>query len=118
MFETAVQFDMRLPELFCGFPRSPGEPPIPYPVACLPQAWAAGSLFMLLQACLGLKVDGWRGEIQIDRPRLPSGVNRLSLRRLVVGQEKVDLTFEHMGERVVAFADGVDQSGVTIRTQL
>ncbi|WP_424140535.1 glycogen debranching N-terminal domain-containing protein [Roseomonas chloroacetimidivorans] len=118
MFETAVQFDMRLPELFCGFPRSPGEPPIPYPVACLPQAWAAGSLFMLLQACLGLKVDGWRGEIQIDRPRLPSGVNRLSLRRLVVGQEQVDLTFERMGERVVAFADGADQSGVAIRAQL
>ena len=32
----------------------PGEAPIAYPVACLPQAWAAGSVFMLLQACLGL----------------------------------------------------------------
>ena len=32
----------------------PGEPPIAYPVACLPQAWAAGSVFMMLQACLGL----------------------------------------------------------------
>ena len=42
MFETAVRLDMRLPELFCGFPRRPGEPPIAYPVACLPQAWAAG----------------------------------------------------------------------------
>jgi glycogen debranching enzyme len=118
MFEAAVQFDMRLPELFCGFPRSSGEPPIPYPVACLPQAWAAGSLFMLLQACLGLSIDGWRGEIRIDRPRLPSGVNRLSLRRLIVGQEQVDLTFERMGERIVAFADGTDQSGVAIRAQL
>ncbi|MDJ0390919.1 amylo-alpha-1,6-glucosidase [Roseomonas sp. E05] len=118
MFEAAVQFDMRLPELFCGFPRSSGEPPIPYPVACLPQAWAAGSLFMLLQACLGLSIDGWRGEIRIDRPRLPSGVNRLSLRRLIVGQEQVDLTFERMGERVVAFADGTDQNGAAIRIRL
>src|SRR5690606_25580950 len=42
LFETAAHFDMRLPELFCGFPRAPGEPPVAYPVACLPQAWAAG----------------------------------------------------------------------------
>jgi rod shape-determining protein MreD len=53
LFEAAVRFDMRLPELYCGFPRSAGEPPIAYPVACLPQAWSAGSIFMVLQACLG-----------------------------------------------------------------
>ncbi|MGH8078200.1 MAG: amylo-alpha-1,6-glucosidase, partial [Lysobacter sp.] len=52
-FETAVHFEMRLPELFCGFTRAQGAPPIAYPVACLPQAWAAGSPFMLLQASLG-----------------------------------------------------------------
>ena len=65
MFEAAVKFDMRLPELFCGFERRAGESPIAYPVACLPQAWASGSVFMLLQACLGLSIDGWRGEIHI-----------------------------------------------------
>ena len=43
----------RLPELFCGFPRRPGEGPTLYPVACAPQAWAAGAVFMLLQAALG-----------------------------------------------------------------
>jgi glycogen debranching enzyme len=106
MFETAVRFNMRLPELFCGFPRAAGEPPIPYPVACLPQAWAAGAIFMMLQACLGLRVDGERGEILIDRPHLPEGVDRLSIRRILVGAEHVDLTFERMGSRVVAFADG------------
>ena len=52
-FEAATHFGMRLPELYCGFERSPGEAPVAYPVACLPQAWAAGSVFMLLQACLG-----------------------------------------------------------------
>ena len=41
---------MRLPELFCGFERAAGEPPVAYPVACLPQAWASGSVFMVLQA--------------------------------------------------------------------
>ena len=60
MFEAAVQFNMRLPELFCGFPRSAGDAPVAYPVACLPQAWSAGSAFMLMQACLGIRIDGWR----------------------------------------------------------
>ena len=82
MFEAAVHFDMRLPELFCGFARRAGEAPVAYPVACLPQAWASGSVFMLLQACLGLRVDGWRGEIHVDRPRLPIGIDRLTIRHL------------------------------------
>ncbi|HEY5046503.1 MAG TPA: glycogen debranching N-terminal domain-containing protein, partial [Rhizomicrobium sp.] len=43
-FEAAVRFDMRMPELFCGFARAPGEPPVAYPVACLPQAWSAGAV--------------------------------------------------------------------------
>src|SRR3546814_19996970 len=55
MFETASHFEMRLPELFCGFPRKHGNTPVSYPVACLPQAWAAGAGFMLLQACLGVE---------------------------------------------------------------
>jgi glycogen debranching enzyme len=106
MFESAVQFNMRLPELFCGFPRAASEPPIPYPVACLPQAWAAGAIFMLLQSCLGVSIDGERGEIHIDHPFLPMGVDRLFIKRLFVGNAHVDLTFERMGNRVVAFADG------------
>src|SRR3546814_9762394 len=34
MFETASHFEMRLPELFCGFPRKHGNTPVSYPVAC------------------------------------------------------------------------------------
>ena len=59
LFEAALSFDQyRMPELFCGFPQSPGEGPTLYPVACAPQAWAAASVFLLFQACLGLEVDG------------------------------------------------------------
>jgi len=105
MFEAAVHFDMHLPELFCGFPRAPGEPPIAYPVACLPQAWAAGSVFMLLQAQLGIRVDGWRGEIHVDHPRLPQGIDRLVVHDLAVGSQRVNLTFQRIGRRVVAFPD-------------
>ncbi|MDX8445241.1 amylo-alpha-1,6-glucosidase [Mesorhizobium captivum] len=102
-FESAVHFNMRLPELFCGFTRAPGEAPIAYPVACLPQAWSAGSTFMLMQACLGLEIDGWEGELHITRPRLPAGIDTLTLRHLSVGDKSVDLTFQRVGDRVVAF---------------
>ncbi|MCX7513974.1 glycogen debranching N-terminal domain-containing protein [Frateuria hangzhouensis] len=105
-FEAAVHFGMRLPELFCGFARATGEPPIAYPVACLPQAWAAGSVFMMLQACLGLTVDGRRGEVRIDRPHLPDGVDRLTLHKLDVGGDTIDLGFERIGSRTVAFRAG------------
>ena len=114
MFEAAVKFDMRLPELFCGFARQAGEPPIAYPVACVPQAWASGSVFMLLQACLGLRVDGWRGEIHVDRPRLPIGIDRLTVRHLAVGGTRVDLTFQRVGERVAVCSEGSDPSPVPL----
>jgi len=102
-FESAVHFNMRLPELFCGFTRAPGEAPIAYPVACLPQAWSAGSAFMLMQACLGLRIDGWNGEIHVTRPRLPIGIDNLTIRHLAVADNAVDLTFQRVGDRVGAF---------------
>ncbi|RUV97843.1 amylo-alpha-1,6-glucosidase [Mesorhizobium sp. M1A.F.Ca.IN.022.07.1.1] len=102
-FESAVHFNMRLPELFCGFTRAPGEAPIAYPVACLPQAWSAGSTFMLMQACLGLEIDGWKGELRVTRPRMPIGIDTLTLRHLSVGNKTIDLTFQRVGDRVVAF---------------
>ena len=59
LFEAGLYFDLhRMPELFCGFAQDPGEGPVLYPVACAPQAWAAASVFLLLQACLGLEVNG------------------------------------------------------------
>ncbi len=114
VFAAAVHFEMRLPELFCGFARVAGEAPTGYPVACLPQAWAAGAAFMLLQACLGITVDGERGEIHIDRPRLPNGIDRLTLLHLAVGEVTIDLTFQRVGERVTAFPDGAEPSPVPI----
>ena len=107
-------FDMRLPELFCGFGRSAGAAPIAYPVACLPQAWASGAVFMLLQACLGLRIDGWGGTVHVDRPRLPTGIDRLTIRRLVVGGAMVDLTFQRVGDRVAVFPEGRDPSPVPL----
>jgi glycogen debranching enzyme len=115
MFETASHFEMRLPELFCGFPRKHGATPVSYPVACLPQAWAAGAGFMLLQACLGIDVDGRGGEIRVHRPRLPLGVDQVSVRGLEVGECRVDLVFQRSGEHVVAFTEGRDAGAVPVR---
>jgi glycogen debranching enzyme len=115
MFETATHFDMRLPELFCGFARGHGTTPVSYPVACLPQAWAAGSAFMLLQACLGVSIDGWRDEVHVIRPRLPQGIEQVALRGLQVGERHVDLVFRRFGSRVVAFSEGPDAHRVPLR---
>jgi glycogen debranching enzyme len=115
MFEAAVHFDLRLPELFCGFPRAQGSTPVAYPVACLPQAWAAGSAFMLLQACLGLEIDGWRGEIRVERPMLPPGIDHVTVRRIAVGDHRVDVVFQRQGDRVATHLEGRDAAVVPLR---
>ena len=114
MFETAVSFEMRLPELFCGFPRAPGEPPVAYPVACLPQAWAAGAIFMMLQAALGISIDGWRGEITVEHPRLPVGIDSLRIEGLRVGHTYADLMFQHAGDRVIAVPGRRSGAGIAV----
>lgn len=105
MFEAATHLEMRLPELFCGFQRAAGEPPVAYPVACLPQAWAAGAVFMLLQACLGLRVHGELAEVEIHHPTLPLGIDRLSLYDLQVGAGSIDLTFERQDSRIAVHSN-------------
>lgn len=43
---AALQPDLRPPELVAGYPRS-AAPPVPYPVACRPQAWSSAALLYL-----------------------------------------------------------------------
>jgi glycogen debranching enzyme len=113
-FEAAVHFDMRLPELFCGFSRRQGAPPVAYPVACLPQAWAAGSGLMLLQACLGIEVDGVQNMVEINRPELPTGIEDVRINDLLIGDRRFDLVFRKAGERISAFAEGEGASGLAV----
>jgi len=94
MFEATLHFELhRTPELFCGFLRRAGAGPILYPVACSPQSWAAGSPFLLLQACLGLMVDAPRRIVTLHRPVLPEGLESVDLGELTVGDSKVELVF-------------------------
>jgi glycogen debranching enzyme len=113
-FEAAVRFEMRMPELFCGFSRERGEPPVAYPVACLPQAWSSGAVFMLLQACLGLRVDGFRREIHVDRPQLPIGIDNLIVRGITIGEDSIDIEFQRQGDRVVAAPRGRGRGGIPL----
>jgi glycogen debranching enzyme len=108
LFQAAVNFDMRLPELFCGFPRRRGEPPTAYPVACLPQAWAAGSPFMMLEACLGVTIDAERREVLIEQPMLPEGIDWIEIGDLRVGDASVSITFRRVAGKVVASAEQGD----------
>ncbi|WP_421730967.1 glycogen debranching N-terminal domain-containing protein [Brevundimonas sp.] len=106
IYTAASHFQMRLPELFCGFEREPGEGPIAYPVACLPQAWAAGSAFLMLQASLGVDVDALEGVVTVANPTLPAGVERMTVSDLKVGGSRVDLIFERIGEGTVLMPRG------------
>ncbi|HEV2082022.1 MAG TPA: amylo-alpha-1,6-glucosidase [Brevundimonas sp.] len=102
IYAAAAHFQLRLPELFCGFERQTGEPPIAYPVACMPQAWAAGSVFLMLQAALGVSIDAFDGRVDVDDPVLPPGIERLNLWNLQVGDARLDLAFRHVeGHTVV-----------------
>lgn len=94
MFKVAkAQPDWRLPELFCGFDTKYSEKPVWYPVSCSPQAWAAGSVFMMLQGSLGLTVDAEKHVVRVKHPQLPDGVSKLEVKDLSVGSDKVNLTF-------------------------
>jgi glycogen debranching enzyme len=101
MFEAANHFSMRLPELYCGFPRVSGQGPVPYPVACLPQAWASGCIFMLLQALLGVQIEGRLAEVHIERPLLPIGIESLEIGDLAVGDARISLEFQRIANEVV-----------------
>lgn len=96
---TEVQ-QRRLPELICGFSRRPGKGPTLYPVACSPQAWAAGAVFLVLQACLGLEVCARDKRIFLHHSALPEQLKQVHIRNLRVGDASIDLAFERYSETV------------------
>ena len=98
LFDAASYMDLRrLPELFCGFQRGRQRGPTLYPVACSPQAWAAGTPLLLLQSSLGLEFDPDHNEIRLRKPRLPAFLEEVTLRNLRIGQSSVDLTLRRQG---------------------
>ena len=94
LFDASIALDQhRLPELFCGFERLPGQGPTLYPVACQPQAWASGAVFHLLQSCLGLVFSPEKPQLRFHYPQLPDYLHRLEITNLRFDSGVVDLVF-------------------------
>ncbi|MDH7798912.1 MULTISPECIES: glycogen debranching N-terminal domain-containing protein [unclassified Beijerinckia] len=87
----------QLPELYAGLQRDPTNFPVQYLGANVPQAWAAGSPFMLLQAMLGLEQDAPRGKLYVD-PALPDWLLDITLTDLRLGKKSFDIRFWRDGK--------------------
>jgi len=91
LFEAALEWEgARMPELFCGLPRAPGLAPTRYPVACSPQAWAAGVPFHLLSAMLGFSPDAQANRLTLIEPVLPPWLDWVEIRDLGLGASRLD----------------------------
>jgi len=108
LYQASLYFEGgRLPELYCGFPLRQGYGPTRYPVACAPQAWAAGAPFLLLNALLGLQSDAEGQRLILDRPLLPDWLQAVEVQGLRLGHKQIHLNFIRSGEqsRVIIGAD-------------
>ena len=99
VMQAATRFEhFRLPEVFAGYDRSISSTPVKYPVACNPQAWAAGSIPYMLASMLGLQPAGFNRQLRIRNPHLPDWLQWVSIRRVQVADAEVDLRYERSGE--------------------
>src|ERR1700720_1312911 len=90
----------QLPELYGGLQRDPTSFPVQYLGANVPQAWAAGAPFMLLQAMLGLQQDAPRGKLYVD-PALPDWLPDVTLTDLRLGRRRFNIRFWREGNDTI-----------------
>jgi len=118
LFDASLHFENhRMPELFCGFPRRPGEGPTLYPVACAPQAWAAAAVFGILQACLGIEFHPTKPRIQLCGPRLPEFIQHMRIGRLAAHGLGLDVLLQRYQNNVgveITHRDGELEVGVEL----
>ncbi len=79
----------RLPELFCGFNKRKNEGPTAYPVACSPQAWSVASVYLLIQATLGLRISARENTVYFYQPTLPHFLQEITIANLKVNDSKI-----------------------------
>ncbi|CAA0096427.1 Uncharacterised protein [Starkeya nomas] len=110
LFAASTYIDMRrLPELFCGFARQRTRGPTFYPVACMPQAWAAAAPLSMLRDCLGLGFDQARLQISFDEPVLPDFLDEVMLKNLSLDGGSADVALRRSRSKVVV--DVLDRRG-------
>jgi glycogen debranching enzyme len=96
--EAASHFLLnQLPELYTAFHRDKTSFPIQYIGANVPQAWAAGAAFLLMQALLGFLPDAPRNKLYVD-PSLPTWLPDLTIEDLRIGKHTFDIDFRRQGE--------------------
>ncbi|HKV45289.1 MAG TPA: glycogen debranching N-terminal domain-containing protein [bacterium] len=91
VLDTACMFQGgRLPELLSGHQRKSLGFPVQYLGANVPQAWASGSLFLLLQVLLGLNPDAPHKRLYVA-PTLPPWLDWVEVENLRVGEASISL---------------------------
>lgn len=90
----------QLPELYAGVVRTSTSFPVQYLGANVPQAWAAGSCFALLQAMLGIQPDAPAGKLYVD-PDLPPWLPDITVLDLRLGGQRLDIRFRRDGDKTV-----------------
>jgi glycogen debranching enzyme len=119
LFEAGVHSEFqRLPELYCGMTRQTGSRPVGYPVSCSPQAWASGSLYMLLQALLGIYPEAQSRILHVRDPVLPDFLSELTVSGLAIGGSRVALQFRRHGTRTLANLLSVEGDPLQVRIEL
>jgi len=101
MFDAAQCFEAyRLPEIFAGLKRKgKADFPVLYPPgANIPQGWASGSVFQMVQTILGLRADAPNKRLYVN-PTLPAWFSEVVLRNLRVGPCLFTLHFWREGDR-------------------
>jgi glycogen debranching enzyme len=97
LLDAAEVFGVRLPELYCGLPRSQFSSPVPCPTSCSPQAWASAAPLLLLRSFLGLDPHVPHKNVTVC-PQLPTEWGGVTLTDLALGA--ITVRFEAEGETV------------------
>jgi glycogen debranching enzyme len=121
ILSAGEQFEhYRLREVFAGFSRRQFSVPVHYPVACHPQAWAAGAVPFMLTNILGITADGFNNRLRILRPVLPQGIDELQFNHIKVGDAAVSLRFSRVKNQEVAVdvAENTGNVEVDVQTSL
>jgi glycogen debranching enzyme len=106
LLSASTVFEARLPELFAGHGAEGSRLPAPYPASCRPQAWAATSSVLVLQAALGLKADVPGGRITVN-PTFAPKYAPLTITGLQVGGGQLDITLAADGSVKVTAPEGL-----------
>lgn len=95
LLKASLSFDdARFPELFCGY-ADESDVVVPYPTTCSPQAWSAAVSIVIAQTALGLFPDALSRSIKL-RPALPSGMNRLKIERIPIGEGHLSIEIQRI----------------------